>query len=176
MNRTCKDEAKHTQKMHKILFNTCICKTDCETREVRRVSLFIGKCMRSDSLIKNVQIKKTKKTKQKRRVDFHLLARHNSKKEEGGKKRKSIWDKSAWKGKLLAAERLPEEPESQFVWRIIPGRGGREKFRQVSSHRASLSSSRCQRETLGSEQQLQLKLRRPELPKSRGCLRLISIP
>lgn len=31
-------------------------------------------------------------------------------------------------GKLLAAERLPEEPESQFVQRIIPGRRGREEI------------------------------------------------
>lgn len=31
-------------------------------------------------------------------------------------------------GKLLAEERLPEEPESQFVRRIIPGRGGREEI------------------------------------------------
>lgn len=114
------------------------------------------------------------KNNKKHTVHFHLLAWRNAKKK---KKRKLIWDKSAWKESYWLQNDFPRSQKANLCGGLFQEEEGEKKFRQVSSHRASLSSSGCQRETLGSERQLQLKLRRPELPrKAGGCLRLISIP
>lgn len=98
-------------------------------------------------------------------MHFHLLAWRNAKKK---KKRKLIWDKSAWKESYWLQNDFPRSQKANLCGGLFQEEEGEKKFRQVSSHRASLSSSGCQRETLGSERQLQLKLRRPELPRKAG--------
>lgn len=68
--------------------------------------------------------------------------------------RVSLGKKISMKRKLLVREWLPEEPESQFVRRIMSGRG--EEIQTGSFPRVLLSLFRCQWETLRLESQFQL--------------------